>query len=251
MEEYSNENVEAKATGGRGKFRPWLENFIYHYKWHTIAAVIIIIAVTVCTLQMCKKESYDVYVMYVGGKQFSKIQEDGDTAEYVKMSNSLLRAASDYNGDGEVNLAFDALFLLTPEEIQKKNEELKAEGKNEQVTTSMISSNSEQFNSRMLYSEYYAILISEEVYKQYLNKNGFKFSPLDGYVKDGTEVKYYDEKKDAVYLNSTGFSELPVICDLPEDTLIVLRPLSEVLDKKENRKNFECGEKFVTKMLNY
>lgn len=246
MEEYPN-----VSSGGKGRFRRWLENYIYHYKWHTIVAIILIITVTICSVQMCQKESYDVYVMYVGGKEISKRQVNGDTAEYVKMSNSLLRAAEDYNEDGEVNLALDAMFILTPEEAQKKNEELAAQGSEDRVQSSVISTNSEQLTNRMLYSEYYAMLMSEAIYKMYSEKDGFKFPSLSELVNEGTEVKYYDEKKDAVYLNSTKFSELPVICDLPEDTLIVLRPLSEVFDKNENLENYECGKAFVKKMLNY
>lgn len=254
MEDYTNENRSEEIKPQKPTLRSRIENFFYHYKWHTLIALFLVITVTVCSVQMCEKESYDMYVIYAGGKEISKTAKDGNIPDYITMSKSLARAAGDYNGDGQVTLTLDTLFLLSADEIAKKNEELKAEGGKEEINQLLISENAKTLNDRMLYSEYYACLMSEEMYKLYTEKNGFKFSDLSAFVQEGSEVEYYDGTKTAVYLKSTGMSKLPVLCDLPDDTLIVLRSLSEVSNtfgKEENRENYARSEQFVKNMLNY
>ena len=79
-----NEN-EKLDTGSvsikKGKFLRWLENFWYHYKWHSLIAAFLIFTVTVCTVQMCRKESYDMHILYAGGHSFQRNSEDGDYPE--------------------------------------------------------------------------------------------------------------------------------------------------------------------------
>ena len=257
MEENFNESGEVREQPSRAKrFRTWLDNYIYHYKWHTIIALFLVFTVTVCSVQMCDKESYDVYVVYAGGYQVSKLVTDGDVAEFVTFSKSLNRAADDYNGDGKVTVSLDSLFMLTADEIKATNDKLKEEGSDQQVQTQLISQNFKTMNDRMLYSEYYVCLMSESVFKHYSAKADHMFADLTKYVNSGTEVKYLDDGKDttAIYLSSTGFKNLPVLYDLPKDTVIALRGFSEVsntFDAKDNRENYRRSEEFIRSMINY
>ena len=110
MEENYNESGEVCEAPSRAKrFRIWLDNYIYHYKWHTIIALFLVFTITVCSVQMCDKESYDVYVVYAGDYQVSKLVTNGDVAEFVTFSKSLNRAAGDYNEDGKVSVSLDTL----------------------------------------------------------------------------------------------------------------------------------------------
>jgi hypothetical protein len=82
------------------------------------------------------------------------------------------------------------------------------------------------------------------------------FADLSKYVDTGTEVSYFNEGKDttAIYLNSTGFKNLPVLYDLPDDTVIALRGFSEVsnfLDGDDNREYYRRSEAFVRNVINY
>ena len=76
MEEQNKlENEEVKMK--KGKFSLWIENFFYHYKWHTIGVAFVLIVVLICTLQMCDKTSYDMLIVYAGRKDIERTTEDG------------------------------------------------------------------------------------------------------------------------------------------------------------------------------
>ena len=66
-----------------------MQNFWYHYKWHSIVAVVVVIAILICTLQFCKKEEYDTYILYAGSKNISRIEQDNDSAEIANVIKSL------------------------------------------------------------------------------------------------------------------------------------------------------------------
>ncbi len=256
MEDNFNESQEfespAAQTKGK-KFRAWLDNFFYYYKWHTIIAALLVFTVTICSVQMCEKESYDVYIVYAGGYNVSKLKTDSNEAEFVTLSRSLARAASDYNEDGAVKVSIDTLFMLTADEIAKVNAELKEQGSDSEVQTSLVSENFKTMNDRMLYSEYYVCLMSEEIFKHYDAKAENMFTNLEKYVNAGTDVRYLEDNKCAIYLNSTGMKNLPVLNDLPSDTVITLRALSEIsntLNKEDNRENYRRSEEYIRAFVN-
>ena len=257
MEENYNESGEVCEAPSRAKrFRIWLDNYIYHYKWHTIIALFLVFTLTVCSVQMCDKESYDVYVVYAGDYQVSKLVTNGDVAEFVTFSKSLNRAAGDYNEDGKVTVSLDTLYLLTADQIKETNDKLKEEGSDKEVQTQLISQNFKTMNDRMLYSEYYVCIMSEEIFKHYSAKADHMFADLTKYVNEGTDVEYIDGGKDttAIYLNSTGFKNLPVLYNLPDNTVIALRGFSEVsntFNADDNRENYRRAEEFIRGMVNY
>ena len=75
----------------KGRFGVWLENFWYHYKWHSIVTLFIILVVTICTVQMCKKEEYDVHFIYAGSEQIRGVKAEGDLSLYQIISKGKRR----------------------------------------------------------------------------------------------------------------------------------------------------------------
>ena len=76
--------------------------------------------------------------------------------------------------------------------------------------------------------------------------------PLAGYGAEGEEYEYYGENGDAIYLRSTGFSQLPGMSELPEDTLVVLRSkaaIDSTLSKKQTERNFSRSEEVIRNIL--
>ena len=243
---------EPKVT--KSPFRIWIENFFYHYKWHTVFVLFIVLTVTVCTVQMCEKTTFDTYVMYAGGKDIQKTAASGEEAEYVRLMNSLASAAEDFDENGSVAISLDTVFLLTEAEIVELNNKLAAEGSDERVNNKVIAENNEIFYERMIFSQYYVCLLSEELYKVYRDKPGYAFASLEQYVEEGTTVSYYDGGADkcAVYLKSTALARLDGVKDLPQDTVIVLRALSEVSSKsEENTEHYYRAIEYIKNMLNY
>ena len=247
------DNKQETKTG----FKAWLENFFYHYKWHTIIATILIFTVTICTFQMCQKESYDIYVLYAGSKNISKKVDDNNITEYQQLMTAMRYAAKDYDGDGSITVSLDTLYMLSEREIEEINAQLKEENEknNTDYTINMdqLSENNTVFRDRMMYSEYYVCFLSKDLYESYKEINGVTmFVPLSGYAGNAEGLEYLDDS--AIYLKSTAFGSLPVIRDLPEDTVIALRTLSAIAshyDKSQNVKNFENAEDMIRNILSY
>ena len=108
----------------KSPFLERLDNFWYHYKWHTLVALFLIFVFCVCAFQMCSKESYDTYIMYAGHKSISRTSEDGDIPEYNTFVSSFKRVCEDFDGNGEISLSFSNLYVMSEEVKQKIEAEL-------------------------------------------------------------------------------------------------------------------------------
>ena len=222
----------------------WLDNFWYHYKWHTLIALFFVVLISVSTAQMCKKNSYDIYIMYAGQHDVERTSDTGVT-EYETLLQALNRYGEDSDGDGNVSISFLSLFLPSNEEIK---EITKQEGV--EVNTSVIKDNSEIFNTNIVYSNYYLCILSKSVYETYRTISDVEiFVPLEGYV-EGTDATLY--AKDAVLLSSTALGQSAGFADFPEDTVICLRNTTEVsqnLTGAKSRDHFERAEAMLLRIL--
>ncbi|MBQ1260463.1 MAG: hypothetical protein IIX96_00435 [Clostridia bacterium] len=238
-----NENEKPEGADVKIKVGARLENFWYHYKWHTLAALFLIVFITVCSIQMCQRESYDIYVMYAGGGNLDRTAAEGDLPEYVKAQNSLGLYAEDANGDGEVNPLILSLYIPTEKEIA----DIEAAGGS--VSYGLIKDNTTALSQNMLTSEYYVCFLSREIFDQY-NKTEGAFMPLSAYASDGSTVEYYNEC--AVYLSSLEIYKKEGFNKLPEDTVVCLRTksaVSSVFDKEGNERAYSAAEELIRKLL--
>ncbi len=221
-----------------------LDNYWYHYKWHTIVAIFLIVVILVCSIQMCAKESYDMYVMYAGSEAINRNSVGGDIPEYRVYMSTLSRFSGDYDGDGEVVISFSDLFVLSPAE--------KEEG-GDNVGFSSESADRDTLYDRLMFSEYYVCLVSKYVYDTYHEISGIEmFVPLTDLAPEDNDFVY--ESDNAIYLSSTDLYTLPGLCDLPEDTLICLRIKSEVSSTfkgKQNDEYYERSRDYIKRMLEY
>ena len=97
-EAVSDENSkEGSQDAGTCEYKPTLssriENFFYHYKWHTIVAAFVTVILIIVGVQMCSKDDYDSYILYAGGHSISR-QGDSDVAEYVKITSAIKLSVS-------------------------------------------------------------------------------------------------------------------------------------------------------------
>lgn len=241
MEEYGEVKMKSPVIA-------WFDNFWYHYKWQSIIALFLVLVVIVCSVQMCSKESYDTYIMYAGHKNILHTSKDGDIPEYNVILSSLKRVSADYDGDGKVTPAFSNLFVMSEEMKQQIQAELKD---GETVNEALLSTDKKTLTDRIMYSEYYVCLLSREVYEEYRVISDLPmFAPLAPYTSEGSEYEWAGE--DAIYLRSTDFYELAGICDLPEDTVVVLRMKSEmssVFGGDKNNEMFARAEEVVRNIL--
>ena len=261
QEEKYDLNGESGMKFEKGRFGKWFENFWYHYKWHTIFTVFILLVVTVCTLQMCKKEEYDVHIIYAGSENVSRIIEDGeDISEYEVLYKSIKESVDDFDKNGKVHFSFEPMYMLTTPEIEKIEKDLadkkdSGEGSYE-LNYAQLSDNNRAFAERIQYSDVYVFLISEPLYHKYQQQATEQSSSLFVSIRElganNPSLKYLDDS--AIYLSSTEFGKLPGLSDLPDDTLITLRAvgaLSTIFDGEKTNEHYENGKKVVENMLNY
>ena len=221
-----------------------LDNFWYHYKWHSIAALVAVIIVVICALQLCSKQSYDVHILYAGYYNIDRNQpEDGSLPEYNVLLSSLNRIGDDFDGDGQVTTSFATHRVMS----EAKREELELQT-GEYISEALLSSDRKTLYDRMLYSEYYLCLLSVEVYGDCMNKfdsdmggEGIFFVNLEEYLPTGAEVEYYGEYKNAILLSSLELYKEAGVCELPEDTVLCLRfrsGLTSVIDEAESEEYY-------------
>ena len=230
-------------VGVKSPFLVWLDNFWYHYKWQTLIALFLIFAILVCSIQMCNKEDYDLFVMYAGAHDVER--RSSSVTEYEKVLRHLEGVCGDYDGDGAVSVSFLPLFLPSNTEIEELNA---MEGY--EVNTAVVADNAEIFRTNIVYSDYYVCLLSPSVYTTYHSISGVTmFVPLEPYV--GTaEVTYY--AADAVLLSSTPFGAQMGFERFPEDTLICLRILTDLQGKKQaNVEKYEHAEDMLRRLFAY
>ena len=219
----------------------WLDNFWYHYKWHSLIALFLVFTVTVCTLQMCQKESYDIQILYAGEHAFSRRSDDADKPEYNKARDTLSQFVKDYDGDGEKNISFRDLFIPKEEQMGSLTESEYRRAYDDRTN----------LNTLLVSGEYYLLFLSPEIYVDYSAESG-RLANLKPFVNEGTPLEYYDDTGTAVYLSSTALYSLSGFSDLPSDTLICVRSanFSSHLNKKKNQKSYEKAVETVTKILN-
>ena len=242
----------------QGKFGKWFENFWYHYKWHTIITLFVVIVVTICTLQICRREKYDVHILYAGSENVLSGSSETFDSDFQTLHKSINEAVEDFDGNGKISSTLEALYMLSDAErlaIEAELEDKKANGEGSyELNYTQLSENNATFRDRITYSDVYVFLISEPLYKTYQTtaEDTPMFASLKGLVGDGVTVEFLDDS--AVYLHSTEFGKLPGLCELPENTLITLRSrsaLSSHYNKKSADKHYENAEAVVKNMLNY
>ena len=85
------------------KVSPKLENFWYHYKWHTIVGIFIVIVAAILITQLFTKTEYDVNIIYAGEKAIATTSLSGDgVTELSTITRALEMAGEDYNNDKKV-----------------------------------------------------------------------------------------------------------------------------------------------------
>ena len=228
---------EEKSSDYKMTPRERVENFWYHYKWHTLIALFIIVTVTVCTLQFCEKNSYDVYVMYAGGGELDRKSDDGDFPEYQKAVSSLAKYADDYDSDGSVSVALSSLYVPSDAEIDA----IVAAG--ESPNYPLIYDNSKVLSDNMLHSDYFLCFLSEELFLKYCAEEAPVFDRIDDYTAEGKSYEYVGEY--GIRLSSLGIYSRDGIRKLPSDTVVCIRRIGAVstkLDRAQERSYERAGQ---------
>ena len=223
-----------------------LENFWYHYKWHTIAAIFALIVIIVCTVQCATNTKYDIQVLYAGDHVFVRTSPDGSYPEYAQMTSTLADFANDSDGNGETNVTFLDLCAVNNEEYEKMENAPPLTRVQEDTTT---------LKQNMDSSQYYICFLSERLFRQYSEgeNNEGRFAKIADYAADGHEYDYVSEY--GIRLSSLDIKDLQGFSGLDAETTIVcirnVDVTSTFFRKNESQKMFENSEDMLRALLAY
>ena len=245
-----NEKIEGDVSI-KTPFMTKLENFWYHYKWHTIAVIFIIVVIAVASTQMITKTSYDVHILYAGNHKIEKVSSDGNsTTPFTNTLKSFNRMIGDLDGDGEVNVNLLDLFIMTPEEIAEFN-------KNSDGTTQLneiqIKENTDALEgSYLLFGDYYIFFISPTLFEKYNERyDGALFAPIKNYADEELLSSLeLTENGCGVMLRSLAAHSLAGIEKLPDDTVVCIRNKSSFANSRENESH-RRSEEAMREILSY
>ena len=246
MEENRNEEQYGSDIKIKSPLTAKLENFWYYYKWHSIAALFLVICIVVCSLQMCTKEAVDFNIMYASGSEISRKSVDGDTPAYNRVVSAFDKYVEDADGDGSKNIAFTTYFILSPDEIKEIENT-----PDKEVNYALMSSDTDALSARFGVGDYYLCFVSEYVYEQYRGTDDLSvFAPIRGYAPEGdNELEYYSDY--AIRLDSTPlYKNNPAIREnMPADTLVTIQIKRVVGVGKDNDEKYARAEEVLRKML--
>ncbi len=247
MEE-NREKIEGEVKL-KSPFLTKFENFWYHYKWHSIVALFLVFVITISSVQMCTKTTYDTYILYAGNYEI-KHTSSGGSNPYLDMVSSLKRVGEDFDKDGNVNISLLNLYVLNEDEM---NEALEGADADVTINQSLVMEDTETLSTTLLYGEHYICFLSERLFLENEAKyEGLLFAPISKYTTEGAEYEYVSER--GIYLRSLDLYKLPEISKLPSDTVVCIRQLSEVssfFGKKDNEEYFRRAEIVLENILSF
>lgn len=212
------ERAEGAELSVKVPFKVKLENYWYHYKWHTIAAIFVLIVAVVIIMSCTRREKYDVYILYAGDKAVSTSKSNPERQNFLNAFDSV---ASDFDGNGEVNAAFKHLYQPDEEEIARLRE-LEKTGDGE-VPESLIREDSKLLDNLLIQSEYYLLLLDKEVFDRCCKRG--VISACEKLLPDGFdgEIVKGDGGGSGIWLKDTGFSQLEGVNTLPDDVVVCVK----------------------------
>lgn len=198
-------------------FADKLKNFWYHYKWPSIIAFVLLVVVVGASTSTCVREDFDVSVMIAG-----PLELGGQTTRDI--ANSVEALSKDYDGNGEVSVAVNPLYIANYEDLRDSDNP--AAGS----LAALSKKNRETFELEVMTGTYLICIFSEELWKEVNDADGFL--PITDYLPEGdayADATYYGgEVKTGIRLGDTAFGSALGVNTLPKDLVLCIRRPSAV-----------------------
>ena len=216
-------NDEKKPAGEirfRSPFLKKLDNFFYHYKWHTIIAVFLAVVILVCSLQTCSKEEYDVEIMYAGPKNLN------DAQAVLDIQNAFAQVATDKNGDGHTTARLVSYWVNEKYYGGEDAEDEAISGADVAYFANNSLNNEKAYHDEIAAGNLSICLVSPYLFYQVHKEGGFM--RIDELCPSLDESLYHkgesgDVNHYGVVLAKTELGKLAGLSSLPEDTILCIR----------------------------
>ncbi len=214
-----NKSVDMKAELQKNKAYRFLDNFWYHYKWHTIITLFFVAVLLICLGQCSSKDATDMTIAYAGGKTLS-----GD--EILGIREVLSATSPDKGKQGEkMQCALSTYAIYTDEELRVLFTDEDGNFSLEGYERARLGSNqnAQNLQNYMMAGDSALWFVSEHVYSTMMGNKEWLVPLSEMDVEIPAEI-VYDEY--AVRLSETAFYKYyDGMKVLPEDTLVLVRKL--------------------------
>lgn len=217
----SPESVTEQGYGTIARDRSFA-NFWYHYKWHTLAVIAVIVMVAILIPQCAMRRDPDAQILYAG-----PWSGGGRGPEMTALSEAFLALGqNDYNGDGEVYFTYNTISLLTDEQFEALREEYAGREDAPYLDVNALNQNRHQFWNEVQSGEAVICLLDPAWYDLLYEQDWLMpFSEFLGYTPAGTL-----DDGCGILLSATDFGRhFAGIKSLPDDTLLCVKRTGYVL----------------------
>ncbi len=203
----------------------FFENYWYHHKWKTIIIGIFLLIFLICTLQMCTKDTPDVYIMYAGPGFMT-------ANEAREVENSFRQIMEDYNEDGEKGVMLTGINYLNPAQIEEKLEQAERDGIELIIDYPGNNEALERFGLEVMVGESVICILDPGLYAQLKAGGGLmELEEVLGYVPEEALDAY------GVRFCQTEFSQFFTATHvIPEDSILCIRRVSAMSAFKGQKK---------------
>ena len=240
-----NEKIEAGEIVIENRFLKWLDNYWYHYKWHTIVIAFFVVMGVFTFRQCINRQEGDLTVAYAGGYTLNSNEHNN----IAKVLGSLV---PDEKGDGgHLSVVLSAYSIYTDEELRAlytdENGELAIAAYNNAKQVSL--DHFQTFSTYLMTGDSAVWFVSEYVYRDC----GLDFShiarPLAEVYGEDLPAVAYDAY--AIRLADTElYRYYDALKVLPEDTLILL-PHSYVWGESANEESYRFFEALFRAIVDF
>lgn len=166
-------------------FRQKVENFLYHYKFQTIAVCFILFVLVWVIVTSIGKGGGEVYLGYIGEYSYSNSEAD---ALGEKMSDLL---KLDVDGDGESNIQLNRYHYYSAEQIKELSEKAKEKGEDVGYYPVLNEKNYQYFVTELENGNTAVWFVSKEVYDMMDKSSLMTIEDALGYIPEKGAVDKY------------------------------------------------------------
>ncbi len=222
-----------------------LDNYWYHYKWHTVAALVLVVAILVCTVQMCRKDPYDLEVVYGGPYDLLTNKQTR-----LDVTDGFSAIIDDENGDGERLVNFYSYWVddsLFAEDADKSG--------NIGLLVNNSMNNKEALRDELLAGDVMIFLLSPSMFWEYAERDAFvpiteiypEIEPYKSDICPKDEVGRLSAQ--GILLSATSLGQTAGFSRLPADTVLCMRKVAPLQSLPFRRKRAEAERAYCTEYM--
>ncbi len=236
------EKIDPGALTNNSRVLKWLDNFWYHYKWHTIIGLFILIVLTVGLVQIIRRPSYDTMLTCAAPYRMSEEEK----AAFDQLLSKV--CPEDFDGNGEKKINFTMYQVYSDEEAKAEKESAEATGDEYYFNGTFYAEEYQNFIFFTQTGEGAVCIVSNYVYKTLIDTDPVRLRPMSSLYSADQLPKGVTEDGYGVILGETDFYIYhPEARVLPDDLIVCL--LKPTLNSDED--TYANSEAFFRAIVEY